>query len=158
MLPAYPPVPTPAAGFSLARALRKTGPYLLFVLFGVAMVYGPLLLHGVMDAVHGVGAHAAGLNATSEEVAADQQAAGWPAFGLVTGKLITAGGAFLFFTILRWLVQQLTHPTPSRWAKTEYSDAFDGLESLDKFAVYGAIRLNSVLLAAAALLFAALVQ
>lgn len=151
---------TPKPAFGPAAALRKAGPYALFLLLGVAMLYGPLLLRWLLDVVHHVPAAPAGEglgNATGAEIVADQQAAGWPTPGLVTGKLITAGGAYVFFIILRWLVQQLTHPVPTRWAKTEYSDAFDGLESRDKFTVYAGIRLNSVLLAAAALLFAALV-
>ena len=64
----------------------------------------------------------------------------------------------MFFTILRWLVQQLTHPVPTAWAKTGYSADFATLTAKDKFSVYGTLRLNSVLLAAAALLFAALIQ
>ena len=149
---------SPKPVFSPAAVLRKAGPYLLFGVLGLAMLYGPMLLHFVLDLVHGAPTLPHAGNATGAEIAADQQAAGWPTPGLVTGKLITAAGAFVFFTILRWLVQQLTHPVPTRWAKTEYSDAFDGLESRDKFSVYAGIRLNSVLLAAASLLFAALVQ
>ena len=146
------------ASFSPAAVLRKAGPYALFILLGVAMLYGPALLHWLLDVVHGVpsGPHAG--NATTAEVVADQQAAGWPTPGLVTGKLITAGGAYLFFVILRWLVQQLTHPAPTAWAKAGYSTEFANLPSVERFRVYHALRLNSVLLAAAALLFAALVQ
>lgn len=150
---------TPKTSFSIASALRKFGPYLLFLALGVVMLYGPVLLHWLLAVIHGapaVGAHPG--DATGAEIMADQQSAGWPTPGLVTGKLITAGGAYLFFIILRWLVQQLTHPKPTEWAKKGYSAEFEALPSRDKFAVYGNIRLNSVLLAAAALLFAALVQ
>lgn len=146
------------APFSPAAVLRKAGPYALFLLLGVAMLYGPLLIAALTAAVHGATGAAHGGNATTAEILADQQAAGWPSFGLVSGKLVTAGGAFLFFTILRWLVQQLTHPAPTAWAKKGYSTEFDSLPGPDKFTVYGGLRLNSVLLAAASLLFAALVQ
>ncbi len=144
--------------FSPAAVLRKAGPYALFLLLGIVMLYGPTLLHWLLAVVHGAPTLPHPGNATDAEVVADQQAAGWPTPALVTGKLVTAGGAYLFFIILRWLVQQLTHPAPTAWAKRGYSIDFDSLPPADKFLVYGGLRLNSVLLAAAALLFAALVQ
>lgn len=148
----------PKPAFSPAAVLRKAGPYALFLLLGVAMLYGPALLHWLLDLVHGAPTTAHAGNATPAEIVADQQAAGWPAPGLVTGKLVIAASAYVFFIILRWLMQQLTHPAPTAWAKKGYSTEFDSLPGRDKFTVYAGLRLNSVLLAAAALLFAALVQ
>jgi len=168
MLPTDPQTPDPSrvpTGRKLpariARSLRKAGPYALFFLFGLLMLWGPFVVHRVTSFVHNAPAGAAPGplgNATGAEVAAEAQAAGFPSFGLVTGKLITAAGAYVFMGVVLWALQQLTHPTPSRWAKTEYADAFDGLESLDKFAVYQRLRLHLILLGAAALVFAALVQ
>ena len=166
---------------TLLGALRKSGPYGLFLLLGAAMLYGPQLLHQLLDIVNGVGdaqAHsqvvgslaavgdpkaiallpAAISDATGAQNLADQQASGWPTPALVTGKLIIAAAAYVFFTILRWLVQQLTHPEPTAWAKKGYSADFLALTPQEKFVVYGTLRLNSVLLAAAALLFASLIQ
>ena len=101
---------------------------------------------------------ASALNATGAEVVADQQSAGWPTPGLVTGKLITASGAYVFFTILSWLVQHLTHPTPTAWAKGGYSAAFKVADDNAKFIIYQRMQLNQTIRVGAALLFAALVQ
>lgn len=143
------------AGFSF----RKVGPYLLFALLGVAMLFGQRALLTVTEAVHGVsGPVVATANMTGAEVAADAQASGWVQAGAVTSKLITAGGAFLFFIILQWVAQQLTHPGPTSWAKKRYTAAFDALDDVEKFRAYGRIRLYSTLLAVGALIFAAVVQ
>ena len=185
--PVVTPVPAaidPQALMSIATllsGLRKSGPYGIFLLLGAAMLYGPQLLHSLLDIVnnvHDTQAHSqvvgslaaigdpkalallpgAISDATGAQNLADQQASGWPTPALVTGKLIISAAAYVFFTILRWLVQQLTHPTPTAWAKTGYSADFTALSPQEKFVVYGALRLNSVLLAAAALLFASLIQ
>ncbi len=143
--------------FSPAAALRKAGPYVLFLLFGVAFIYGQRLLLALTNYVHGVG-DGVPAQMSGAEVAADVQAAGWPSAGTVTGKLITAAGFFLFFVVLRWLTQQLTHPAPTAWAKKGYSTAFDALPDADKFTVYRGIRMDSAIMAGAAMLAAALVQ
>lgn len=166
---------------SLASGLRKSGPYGIFILLGAALLYGPQILHNLLDMIHGVGAAqahaqvvgslaaigdpkavalmpAALSDATGAQNLADQEASGWPTPALVTGKLLISAAAYVFFVILRWLVQQLTHPVPTAWAKTGYSTDFNSLSAQEKFIVYGALRMNSVLLAAAALLFASLIQ
>lgn len=149
---------SPKSTFSLSAVLRKSGPYVLFLLFLGVMLYGPGALPGLLELTQHAPVTATGVNATGAQIALDQQASGWPALGLVAGKLITAAWAYVFFIILRWLTQQLTHPVPTQWAKKGYADAFIALPEGDKFKVYAGIRMNSVLLAAAALLFAALVQ
>jgi len=143
---------------TILKALRKAGPYLIFAVLGVAMLYGERSLHAVTELVHGVSGTAPTAEMSGAEVAAEAQASGWVPAGTVTSKLITAGGAFLFFIILQWLSQHLTHPGPTRWAKSGYSDAFDALPDGEKFGAYGRIRLYQTLLAIGALLFAALVQ
>jgi hypothetical protein len=171
--------PTPS--FSFGKALRKAGPYLIFIGLGLLYLFGQPALRAVTSYVHGVSdttelapvtrtmaalgdpeakaiVAQVSANMSGAEVEAEAQAAGWVPAGTVTSKLITAGGAFLFFIILQWLAQQLTHPGPTRWAKTGYSKAFDELPDTEKFSAYGRIRLYSTMLAVGALLFAALVQ
>jgi hypothetical protein len=174
----------------ILKSLRKAGPYLIFAVLGVAMLYGQRGLHAVTEYVQGVDSTPvikhdkaiyalawagnpvakailaqdstklaqASTEMSGAEVAAEAQASGWVPAGTVTSKLITAGGAFLFFIILQWLSQHLTHPGPTRWAKSGYSDAFDALPDGEKFSAYGRIRLYQTMLAVGALLFAALVQ
>lgn len=137
--------------------LRKVGPYALFFGFGLLFLFGPGWLHALLDHLHGVGP-ALPAQMSGAEVAADVQASGWPAAGTVTGKLITAAGFYLFFTVLRWLTQQLTHPAPTEWAKKNYTDDFNALPAGEKFGVYRGVRLDSSIIAAAAMLAAALVQ
>lgn len=137
--------------------LRKFGPYALFLGFGLLFLFGPGWLRSLLNHLNGVGT---GLPSqmSGAEVTADAQAAGWPAAGTVTGKLITAAGYFLFFVVLRWLTQQLTHPTPTKWAKKEYSAAFEQLPDSEKFTVYRGVRLDSAIIAAAAIIASAVVQ
>jgi hypothetical protein len=163
---------------TILKGLRKAGPYLIFFALGAAMLYGQRGLQAGTALVHGA-AHLdwhphttpagnpvlgdfveapATANMSGAEVAAEAQASGWVPAGTVTSKLITAGGAFLFFIILQWLSQHLTHPGPTRWAKSGYSQAFDALPDGEKFGAYGRIRLYQTMLAVGALLFAALVQ
>lgn len=163
---------------TISKSLRKAGPYLIFAVLGVAMLYGQRGLQAGTSLVHGTAHVSLHPHITSAgnpvlgdfvearpssemsgaEVAAEAQASGWVPAGTVTSKLITAGGAFLFFIILQWLSQHLTHPGPTRWAKNGYSEAFEALPDGEKFGAYGRIRLYSTLLAVGALLFAALVQ
>jgi hypothetical protein len=137
--------------------LRKFGPYALFFGFGLLFLFGPIWLRALLNHLNGVGPGVPS-QMTGAEVAADAQAAGWPAAGTVTGKLITAAGFYLFFVVLRWLTQQLTHPGPTLWAKKGYTADFDALAATDKFIVYRGIRMDSAIMAAASMLAAALVQ
>jgi hypothetical protein len=145
------PTPSPTSW------LRKSGPPALFIGFFLLLLFGPDWLKALVDHLHGVGP---GLPAqmSGAEVAAEVQAAGWPAAGTVVGKLITAAWFYLFFVVLRWLTQQLTHPRPTEWAKKDYTAAFNALPDSEKFVVYRGIRMDSAIMAAASLVAASLVQ
>ena len=154
--PAPGPTPVPATATSVAKQVRKLVPYLLFALLGLAAVTGPLWFQPVVDALYHAHA-AAGLAASSSEIAAGQQAGGWVPSGTVASKFITAAGALILMVVLIWRLQNLTHPAPSQWAKTAYSADWQVLTPVEKFEAYGRIRLQYVLLAIGAMVFAALV-
>lgn len=141
---------------SVGTALRKAAPYLLFLLLGLAALSGPLLFPHVVGLFYHA-APATGPAASGAEIAAGQQAGGWVPSGTVASKFITFAGAYLLAVLVPWLVQHLTHPAPTRWAKTRYSGAFLALSYQEQFTVYGRLQLVIVIRATAALLFAALV-
>ncbi|MDO7888242.1 hypothetical protein [Hymenobacter cheonanensis] len=136
--------------------LRKLAPYLIFISLGVAMlagaVYAPVLIAKFYHAVP-----SASPAASSAEIAAGQQASGWVPSATVASKFIAFAGMYLLLVLLPWVVQHLTHPAPTLWAKTRYSREFLGLSDEARFAVYGRLQLTIVIRAAASALFAALV-
>ncbi len=142
---------------SLRSLSRKWAPALFFVLIGVALLVGREQLLALTSFVYGA-TNAAGPDMSGAEVAAETQAAGWVPFGVLTSKLLAASGAFIMVCILVWRMQRLVLPGPAKWAKSEYSPAFERLSDVEKFKAYQAGRWQLIALAVAALLFAALVQ
>ena len=136
--------------------LRKLAPFLLFAALGVAMLagaaYAPVLIAKFYHAVPAAGAAASGA-----EIAAGQQASGWVPSATVASKFIAFAGMYLLLVLLPWAVQHLTHPAPTRWAKTRYSAYFLSLSPEQQFTVYGRLQFTIVIRAAASALFAALV-
>lgn len=174
--------PTPPAPSTLGKRLRKASPYILFLALGVLALFGPLVFPRLVSALYHANAptiedvapatralatlgdaHAAAVlaavqqNATGTEIAAGQQGGGWVPSGTVASKFITAAGALILMVVLIWRLQNLTHPGPTQWAKDDYTADFKLLTPVEKFEAYGRMRLQYVLLAAAALVFAALV-
>ncbi|MGI4884288.1 MAG: hypothetical protein ACRYFR_04945 [Janthinobacterium lividum] len=138
------------------KSLRKAAPYFLFLALGALALAGPVLFpHLVAFLYHA--APAAGPAASGSEIAAGQQGGGWVSSGTVGSKYIIAAGALILMVVLIWRLQNLTHPEPSRWAREDYTADFKLLSPVEKFEAYGRMRLQYVLLAAAALVFAALV-
>ena len=136
--------------------LRKTFLYLFFIALGAVLLFG----HGWLLALTSLLNHAPDVptatgNATGAEVAAQAQAGGWVQAGVVFSKLLAAGAAYVFFIILIWTVQRLTHPEPTRWAKEDYSADFKGRPVAEKFYVYGNLRRNLIWLAIGCLIFGA---
>ncbi|GAB3669355.1 hypothetical protein GCM10027594_34250 [Hymenobacter agri] len=136
--------------------LRKTLPYLLFFALGLLMLAGAQFFPQAVTWLYKAAA-APGPAASGAEVAAGQQASGWVPSAMVASKFITFAGAYLLAVLLPWVVQHLTHPIPTRWAKVRYSKQFALLPSERQFAVNNHLQLVNVIRAAAALLFAALV-
>jgi len=136
--------------------LRKLAPYFLFAVLGVAMLvgaaYAPVLIAKFYHAVPTAGPAASGA-----EIAAGQQASGWVPSATVASKFIAFAGMYLLLVLLPWWVQHLTHPAPTRWAKTRYKNEFLSLSDEARFTVYGRLQLTIVIRAAASALFAALV-
>ena len=136
--------------------LRKITPYLIFLALGALfVVLKPVWQTAFTWLYHAV--PVAGPSASSAQIEAAQASGGWVPSGTVASKFLTAAAAYVLFTILPWLVQHLTHPAPTRWAKQDYSRAFYYLSVQEQFASYGRLQLVNVIRAAAALLFAALV-
>jgi hypothetical protein len=136
--------------------LRKILPYLLFGVLGLLMLAGAQLFPQAVAWLYDATA-APGMAASTAEIASGQQASGWVPSATVASKFITFAGAYLLAVLLPWLVQHLTHPMPTRWAKLRYSKQFVLLPHEKQFAVNSQLQLVNVLRAAAALLFAALV-
>ncbi|WP_216726078.1 hypothetical protein [Hymenobacter siberiensis] len=139
--------------------VRRHSPLLIFLALGAVMLFGQTCLLNITTAASAadpLGMRV--LNADGAQITAVAQAGGWVQLGAVTSKLLTAAGAFLFFTVVRWSVQHLTHPYPTSWAKAEYKEEFQLLTRTQRFHVYQNIRQDSVWLALASLLFAAVVQ
>ena len=136
--------------------MRKLTPYLLFAALGLLMLAGARYFPALVAHLYHATA-APGPAASGAEIAAGQQGSGWVPSGTVASKFITAAGAYLLFVLLPWLVQHFTHPAPTKWAKGRYTVQFLLLPSSEQFSVYGRLQLITVIRAAAALLFAALV-
>lgn len=115
--------------------LRKLAPLFLFAALGMAMLagaaYAPVL---IAQFYHAAGA---GPAASGAEIAAGQQASGWVPSATVASKFIAFAGMYLLLVLLPWAVQHLTHPAPTRWAKTRYSAYFLSLSPQEQFTVYG---------------------
>jgi hypothetical protein len=136
--------------------LRKLAPYLLFAALGVAMLAGAAYAPALIAKFYHV-VPTAGPAASSAQIAAGQQASGWVPSATVASKFIAFAGMYLLLVLLPWVVQHLTHPMPTRWAKRRYSVLFLGLSAEEQFTVYGRLQLVIVIRAAASALFAALV-
>ena len=136
--------------------MRKLTPYLLFAALGLLMLAGARYFPALVAQLYHATA-APGPAASGAEIAAGQQGSGWVPSGTVASKFIAFAGAYLLAVLLPWLVQHLTHPAPTRWAKALYKLEFYQLSGAERFASYGRLQLVTVIRAAAALLFAALV-
>ena len=136
--------------------VRKTLPYLLFAALGLLMLAGAQLFPQAVAWLYEA-TTAPGPAASTAEIAAGQQASGWVPSATVASKFITFAGAYLLAVLLPWLVQHLTHPGPTRWAKAQYSANFGSMQPHERIAENGRIQFVNVIRAAAALLFAALV-
>ena len=136
--------------------LRKLAPYLLFAVFGVAMLAGAMYAPALIAKFYHV-VPSAGPAASGAEIAAGQQGSGWVPSATVASKFIAFAGMYLLLVLLPWGVQHLTHPAPTLWAKTRYSREFLGLSDTERFGVYGRLQFVIVIRAVGAAVFAALV-
>jgi hypothetical protein len=135
---------------------RKLALYAALFALAVLFVVG----HPLLQYLTNLGVPHAGpgdLNATSAEVEASATASGWVPLGTATSKVIMAATFYVLSYILPWVLQRVTHPEPTAWAKDDYKVEFRALASLDKFAVVGRISINQSIRWAASLLAAALI-
>lgn len=142
--------------------LRKITPYLTFITLGILFVYGRYISwhfeHAVAVHIMHLSTAAGAGNASAAEVWADEQVSGWLTQGEATSKLIMAATLYVMFSILPWLMQQLTHPGLTTWKKAHYTKAFEALLAIEKFEVSGRADLAIAIKAAAAMMAAALIH
>ncbi len=122
--------------------LRKSGPYLLLLAFVLIYPFTGPFVHFVTDLFLGVHNHPTDAlgNVSDATVAADQIAGGGVQLGTFFTKFWLTIIFFLLAKGLPWLIQPLTHPGPTQWAKTKYTDDFNELPLVPKFEAYGRLQ------------------
>lgn len=151
--------PEPASKFKL----RKWAPALIFFGSLAAFIALAFLLKHV-PALTGAPAAlppaSAGVlpdvDGATQDVA--QATGGYVQLGGLTSKLLIIILLYSLGSFLPWLLQQLTHPGPTKWKKEHYTDEFKELPSYQKFEVDGRLALSAAIRWAAVVVGACLIQ
>lgn len=138
--------------------LRKVALYAAFLALGVAFLFGEPLAHWLANLAYGVHDLPGAINASGAAIAADARVGGWVPVGTATSKIILTVSFYVLSYLIPWVVQQATHPAPTKWTKTDYTSVFLELAKEEKFAVLGRLSLNQSIRFAASALAAALIQ
>jgi hypothetical protein len=138
--------------------LRKVALYLAFLSLGVAFLFGEPLAHWLANLAYGVHDAPGAVEASPELKEAAARVGGWVPVGTATSKIILATSFYVLTWLLPWLVQQVTHPGLTAWAKGKYSTDFDELPAARKFENNRGLSLSQSIRIAASILGAALIQ
>ncbi|RZK94970.1 MAG: hypothetical protein EOO62_30315 [Hymenobacter sp.] len=138
--------------------LRKPALYVVFLLLGVAFLFGEPLFHWLADLAYGVQDAPGQLNASGAAIEAAAKVGGWVPVGTATSKIILTVSFYVLSYLLPWWVQRVTHPAPTDWTKDSYTGEFTALPSIEKFQLVGRLSLNQSIRFAASMLAAALIQ
>lgn len=139
-------------------SLRKLALYAAFMALGVAFLFGEPLAHWLANLAYGVHDLPGAVEASPELKAASARVGGWVPVGTATSKIILTISFYVLSYIIPWVVQRVTHPAPTKWAKEDYTTAFEGLSTERKFEANGRLSLNQSIRFACSMLAAALIQ
>jgi len=112
--------------------LRKWVPVLAFLAALLVFLFLRPALHSLLSAGAPIVAPDA-MNATSEQVVADQVSGGYVQAGSLFSKIVIAVLFYALFSFVPWLFQQVTHPAFAAWKKEKYKTDFEAMTVAEKF-------------------------
>lgn len=148
----------PSAPLTFSSRLRKASLYAAFPALGVVFLFGEPMAHWLANMAYGVHDLPGAMEASPELKEASARVGGWVPVGTATSKIILTISFYVLSYIIPWVVQRVTHPAPTRWAKENYKTDFDGLSVERKFEANGRLSLNQSIRFGLSMLAAALIQ